>query len=52
MMNVNEFDRMNTLSEKILSSTASICEIEEFSVLLNLWKSSEKFNLVIDLPQY
>jgi hypothetical protein len=49
-MTKNEFNRMNTLSETVLTLTASASEIEEFYILLNLWKSSEEFNLEIGLP--
>ncbi|MBA6233218.1 MULTISPECIES: hypothetical protein [unclassified Colwellia] len=49
-MTKNEFNRMNTLSETVLTLTASTSEIEEFYILLNLWKSSEEFNLEIGFP--
>jgi hypothetical protein len=45
MMKPNDFDRINTLSEKVLNLIATPSELKEFYVLLESWKKSEEFNL-------
>jgi hypothetical protein len=49
LMTANDFDRINTLSEKVLLMLASPCELKEFYELLESWKKSEEFNLVNSL---
>ena len=44
-MNMNSFERLNSLSEKALNETATPSEITEFNVLLNEWNSSAELNL-------
>ena len=46
-----DFDRINTLSEKVLNSTATNNEIDEFSELVKIWNSSQEFNIVFGLDQ-
>jgi len=48
-MTSNEFERLNTLSEKALNETASRNEMTEFNELLNNWNSCGEFNLMNDL---
>jgi hypothetical protein len=50
MMTNEEYDRMNILSEKTLTLKASREELDEFYVLLERMKSSDKYNLVLGLP--
>jgi len=45
-MTVMDFNRINSLSEKIFQLTASQSEIEEFNALLEYWKKSEELGLV------
>ena len=44
-MTTNEFDRLNSLSEKALIDTASCNELKEFNALLQDWNTSIEFNL-------
>jgi hypothetical protein len=44
-MTSDEFDRLNTLSEKALTETASRNELKEFNELLEDWNTSVEFNL-------
>jgi hypothetical protein len=48
-MNMDEFDRLNTLSEKVLAETASYDDLKEFNELLNDWNTSAELNLFNDL---
>jgi hypothetical protein len=50
IMTSNEFDRLNSLSEKALTEkalteTASRNELKEFNELLEDWNTSTEFNL-------
>jgi hypothetical protein len=45
IMTSNEFDRLNSLSEKALTETASRNELKEFNELLEDWNTSIEFNL-------
>jgi hypothetical protein len=44
-MTSDEFDRLNSLSEKALNETASRNELKEFNELLEDWNTSVEFNL-------
>jgi hypothetical protein len=46
-MTSDEFDRLNTLSEKALTETASRNELKEFNELLDDWNESVEFNLLL-----
>lgn len=39
MMTANEYERLNTLSEKAFNRTASINELREFNALLDQWNN-------------
>lgn len=45
IMNKDEFNRLNQLSEKALNETATAVELREFSALLEIWNSSVELNL-------
>jgi len=45
-MTTDEFDRLNTLSEKAMTETASRNELKEFNKLLDDWNTSVEFNLI------
>ena len=45
-MNMDEFERLNTLSEKAMNETASRNELKEFNELLAEWNASVEFNLL------
>ena len=44
-MNHDDFERLNFLSEKAITETATNNELKEFNVLLNEWNLSVEFNL-------
>jgi len=44
-MSLEEFERLNELSEKALNETASEAELKEFSVLLASWNASAELRL-------
>lgn len=44
-MNQNDFERLNTLSEKALNETVSQSELTEFKQLLTYWNSLTELNL-------
>jgi hypothetical protein len=46
IMTSNEFDRLNSLSEKALTETASHNELKEFNELLEGWNDCDEFNLL------
>jgi len=46
IMTTDEFDRLNNLSEKALTETASRNELKEFNELLEDWNSCVEFNLI------
>lgn len=46
MMTKNDFERLNSLSEKVLNETASPSELKEFYGLFERWNASVKFNLI------
>jgi len=48
---VEEFRSINTLSEKILSSTATTSEIDKFNELVTIWCETKRFNLMRSLPE-
>lgn len=48
IMNHDNFDRLNFLSEKVITETATKNELKEFNVLLNEWNQSVEFNLLHD----
>lgn len=50
-MNIEEFDRLNTLSEKLLTHSAASIEKEEFYFLLSQWNNS-KYNLLREITEY
>ena len=45
IMNQDEFERLNHLSEKALNETATPHEMKEFSQLLNDWNQSIEMNV-------
>ncbi len=45
-MNLEQFDRFNRLSEKILNDNATATEVKEFDHLFKEWNQSEEFNFV------
>jgi len=45
-MTTDEFARLNCLSEKALTETASRNELKEFNELLDDWNNCVEFNLV------
>jgi hypothetical protein len=45
-MNTEQFERLNTLSEKAINDTATINELEEFNHLLIAWNQSTEYNLL------
>jgi hypothetical protein len=45
MMSLEEFERLNELSEKALNETASEAELKEFSALLASWNASAELRL-------
>lgn len=45
IMDNDDFERLNFLSEKAITKTATKNELKEFNILLNEWNSSEEFNL-------
>jgi hypothetical protein len=45
IMTADEFDRLNSLSEKAFTETASRNELKEFNELLEDWNTSVEFNL-------
>ena len=50
-MNIEEFDRLNKLSEKLLTQTAASIEREEFYLLLSQWNNS-KYNLLREITEF
>jgi hypothetical protein len=50
-MTTREIERMNILSEKTLSLTATPEELAEFYQLLNIMKKSDTHNIVLGLPR-
>jgi hypothetical protein len=46
IMNTEELERLNTLSEKAINGTATSSEIEDFSNLLKYWNQSTEYNLL------
>ena len=46
MMNREQFNRFNRLSEKILNETATPYEVKEFNYLLKEWDQSTEFNFM------
>lgn len=51
LMTTKEIERMNILSEKTLSLTATPEELDEFYELLNIMKKSDTHNIVLGLPR-
>jgi len=49
-MTIEELERMNHLSDKALSLTATREELDEFYDLLNKMKNSNTHNVVLGLP--
>jgi hypothetical protein len=50
-MTTKEIERMNTLSENVLSLKATLKELDEFYELLNIMKKSDTHNIVLGLPR-
>ena len=48
-MNQNDFDRLNTLSEKALSDNITAKELNEFRFLINDWNTSFELSLLSGL---
>jgi len=44
-MDMEEFERLNTLSEKTLNETATPSELKELIILLTIWNTSTEYNL-------
>jgi uncharacterized protein YnzC (UPF0291/DUF896 family) len=44
MMNMDEFERLNTLVEKAMNESATRNELKELNELLNDWNSSVELN--------
>jgi hypothetical protein len=51
MMTKYDFARLNILSEKALSETASRRELKEFYGLFERWNASVRFNLINGLRE-
>jgi len=51
IVTVEEFRSINTLSEKILSSTATTSEIDKFNELVTIWCETKRYNLMRSLPE-
>jgi hypothetical protein len=51
MMTKYDFERLNSLSEKALSETATRCELKEFYGLFEQWSASVRFNLINGLRE-
>jgi hypothetical protein len=45
-MKTEEFERLNTLSEKAMNDIATPHELEEFKQLLITWNESAEYNLL------
>ncbi|MDX2368913.1 MAG: hypothetical protein QNK36_10990 [Colwellia sp.] len=45
-MKKEEFERLNTLSEKAMENIATPNEIEEFNKLFTVWNESAEYNLL------
>jgi hypothetical protein len=45
-MEKEEFERLNTLSEKAINDTATPNELEEFNQLLIAWNEFTEYNLL------
>ena len=45
IMNAEQLNRLNLLSEKVVNANASFNELKEFKELLNTWNDSIEFNL-------
>lgn len=45
-MTDDDFDRLNFLSEKAITETATPNELREFKQLMDLWNTSYEFNLL------
>lgn len=50
MMNIEEFECLNTLSEKAIIDTLTSSELNEFKRLLTLWNDNLLHNLDKDNP--
>jgi len=46
IMKTEEFERLNTLSEKALIDIASPNELQELKQLLTIWNESTEYNLI------
>jgi len=51
IVTVEEFRSINTLSEKILSSTATTSEIDKFNELVTFWCETRRYHLMRSLPE-
>jgi len=47
-MHTNDFERLNSLSEKAIGETATKDELKEFNQLLNEWNTSTELNLFLN----
>jgi hypothetical protein len=45
-MKMEEFERMNSLSEKALIESATPNELQELKQLLTIWNESTEYNLI------
>jgi len=51
IVTVEEVRSINTLCEKIVSSTATTSEIEKFNELVTIWCETQRHNLMRRLPE-
>jgi len=51
IVTVEEVRSINTLSEKIVSSTATASEIEKFNELVTIWCETKRHNFMLRLPE-
>ena len=47
-MHTNDFERLNSLSEKAIGESATEDELKEFNQLLNEWNTSTELNLFLN----
>jgi hypothetical protein len=45
-MEKEDFERLNTLSQKAINDTVTTTELEEFKRLLTIWNDSTEYNML------
>jgi hypothetical protein len=51
IVTIEEYRSINTLSEKIVSATATTREIEKFNELVTNWCEIKRCHLMLSLPE-